>query len=92
MYRDPGVMAVREQAAFIVSDLFTAFKADPSRMPPEWSADLAQASEPRIARRISDYIAGMTDTYAVLAHRTLFEATPELQRSPPSRGLPLAEP
>lgn len=92
MYRDPSVMAVREQAASIVSDLFTALKADPSRMPPEWSADLAQASEPRIARRIADYIAGMTDTYAVLAHRKLFEATPELERSPPSRGLPLAEP
>ncbi|WP_449410973.1 deoxyguanosinetriphosphate triphosphohydrolase [Methylobacterium komagatae] len=92
MYRDASVVAVREKASAIVTDLFTAFKADPSRMPPEWSADLAGASEPRIARRIADYIAGMTDTYAVLAHRKLFDATPELQPSPPSRGLPLAEP
>ncbi len=92
MYRDASVVAVREKAAAIVTDLFTAFKADPSRMPPEWSADLAGASEPRIARRIADYIAGMTDTYAVLAHRKLFDATPELLPSPPSRGLPWRSP
>ena len=91
MYRDPGVMAVREKASAIVADLFTAFMADPRRMPEEWGADLRGAAEPRIARRISDYIAGMTDTYAVLAHRKLFEVTPELMPSPPSRGLPLAE-
>jgi dGTPase len=60
-------------------------------MPEEWSQGLSGASESRIARRIADYIAGMTDTYAVLAHRTLFEVTPELQRSPPSRGLPLTD-
>jgi dGTPase len=91
MYRDPAVMAVREKASAIVTDLFTVFMDDPRRMPEEWSANLAGASEARIARRISDYIAGMTDTYAVLAHRKLFPVTPELQPSPPSRGLPLAE-
>jgi dGTPase len=61
-------------------------------MPEEWSQGLSGASETRIARRIADYIAGMTDTYAVLAHRKLFDVTPELQRSPPSRGLPLTDP
>ncbi|GJE37215.1 deoxyguanosinetriphosphate triphosphohydrolase [Methylobacterium persicinum] len=91
MYRDAGVVAVREKAAAIVSDLFTAFQADPTRMPEEWSAGLSGAPEARIARRIADYIAGMTDTYAVLAHRKLYDVTPELQPSPPSRGLPLAE-
>lgn len=92
MYRDAGVVAVREKAAAIVSDLFAAFQADPRRMPEEWSADLAGAPEARIARRIADYIAGMTDTYAVLAHRKLYDTTPELQPAPPGRGLPLAEP
>jgi len=91
MYRDAGVVAVREKAAAIVSDLFTAFQADPTRMPEEWSAGLSGAPEARIARRIADYIAGMTDTYAVLAHRKLYDVTTELQPSPPSRGLPLAE-
>ncbi|MFD6316573.1 deoxyguanosinetriphosphate triphosphohydrolase [Methylorubrum thiocyanatum] len=92
MYRHPEVMAVRAKAAAIVDDLFSAFRADPARMPAEWSEGLENASEARIARRIADYIAGMTDTYAVLEHGKLFAATPNLHWSPPSRGLPLTEP
>ncbi|WP_336488837.1 deoxyguanosinetriphosphate triphosphohydrolase [Methylobacterium nigriterrae] len=92
MYRHPGVMAVRAHAAEIVVDLFSAFAEDPARMPEEWSADLAGAGEGRTRRRIADYIAGMTDTYAVLAHRRLFPTTPDLHWNPESRGLPLAEP
>jgi dGTPase len=92
MYRHPGVVAVRRKADAIVNDLFAAFTADPSRMPEEWSAGLADTSEARRARRVADYIAGMTDTYAVLAHRKLYEATPDLHWELPSRGLPLAEP
>ncbi|KAB1074240.1 deoxyguanosinetriphosphate triphosphohydrolase [Methylobacterium planeticum] len=92
MYRHPGVMAVRAHAAEIVADLYSAFTADPARMPEEWSAGLEGAGEGRVARRIADYIAGMTDTYAVLAHRRLFPTTPDLHWSPESRGLPLAEP
>ena len=92
MYRHPGVMAVRAKANTIVAELFAAFRADPARMPEEWSAGLAGASEAKVARRIADYIAGMTDTYAVLAHRRLHASTPDLHWTPPSRGLPLAEP
>ncbi|HEX8415979.1 MAG TPA: deoxyguanosinetriphosphate triphosphohydrolase [Methylobacterium sp.] len=92
MYRHPGVMAVRAKANAIVADLFSAFTAKPFAMPPEWQLGLEGADEGRIARRIADYIAGMTDTYAVLAHRGLFATTPDLHWSPGSRGLPLAEP
>ncbi|MEG9526156.1 MAG: deoxyguanosinetriphosphate triphosphohydrolase [Hyphomicrobiales bacterium] len=92
MYRHPGVVAVRTKADAIVRDLFTAFTADPSRMPEEWSTGLVGAGEARIARRVADYIAGMTDTYAVLAHRKLYDLTPDLHWELPSRGLPLAEP
>ncbi|SFL23662.1 deoxyguanosinetriphosphate triphosphohydrolase [Methylorubrum salsuginis] len=92
MYRHPGVMAVRAKANVIVADLFSAFRADPTRMPPEWSEGLSGASESRLARRVADYIAGMTDTYAVLEHGRLFSETPDLHWSPPSRGLPLTEP
>ena len=92
MYRHPGVMAVRAKANAIVAELFAAFRADPARMPEEWSAGLDRASEAKTARRIADYIAGMTDTYAVLAHRRLYARTPDLHWTPPSRGLPLAEP
>ncbi|MHC2108091.1 MULTISPECIES: deoxyguanosinetriphosphate triphosphohydrolase [unclassified Methylobacterium] len=92
MYRHPGVVAVRKKADAIVNDLFAAFTMAPARMPEEWSAGLADAPEGRIARRVADYIAGMTDTYAVLAHRKLFPTTPDLYWELPSRGLPLAEP
>ncbi|MBE7201407.1 MAG: deoxyguanosinetriphosphate triphosphohydrolase [Parafilimonas terrae] len=92
MYRHPGVVAVRKKADAIVRDLFAAFTADPSRMPEEWSTGLEGASPARIARRVADYIAGMTDTYAVLAHRKLYTVTPDLHWELPSRGLPLAEP
>ncbi|GJE59155.1 Deoxyguanosinetriphosphate triphosphohydrolase-like protein [Methylobacterium trifolii] len=92
MYRHPGVMAVRAKANRIVAELFACFSADPSLMPEEWSAGLERAPEGRVARRIADYIAGMTDTYAVLAHRRFHATTPDLHWAPPSRGLPLAEP
>ena len=92
MYRHPEVMAVRAGANAIVADLFAAFRADPLRMPDEWSEGLGSADEDRVARRIADYIAGMTDTYAVLAHRRLYPTTPDLYWSPESRGLPLTEP
>ena len=91
MYRHPGVLAVRAQADVIVADLFGAFTRDPATMPEEWRAGLDGAGRDRIARRVADYIAGMTDTYAVLAHKRLFPTTPDLHWSPESRGLPLTE-
>ena len=53
----------------------------PSRrlMPEEWQADLPRDDEPRLARRVADYIAGMTDRYAILEHRRLFDVTPDLR-------------
>nr|USU31802.1 deoxyguanosinetriphosphate triphosphohydrolase [Methylobacterium sp. OTU13CASTA1] len=92
MYRHPGVLAVRAKADIIVADLFSRFTAEPRAMPEEWSDGLEGASAGRVARRVADYIAGMTDTYAVLAHKRLFTATPDLHWSPESKGLPLAEP
>lgn len=92
MYRHPGVMAVRAKANTIVADLFSTLREDPRRMPPEWVEGLETADDGRIARRVADYIAGMTDTYAVLEHKRLFSTTPDLHWRPPSRGLPLAEP
>ena len=48
-------------------------------MPEEWRLGLERADEPRVARRVADYIAGMTDNYAVDEHRRLFPTTPELR-------------
>src|SRR4051812_45125108 len=83
MYRHPRVMRVRAEADRIVHDLFERLTAQPGVMPDEWRAGLADADlgapgEARIARRVADYIAGMTDGYAVQEHRRLFSATPDL--------------
>jgi dGTPase len=78
MYRHPDLMRVRRQADEIVRDLFRRFMTEPTAMPDEWRADLP-SDEPRLARRVADYIAGMTDRYAVLEHRRLFETTPDLR-------------
>jgi dGTPase len=79
MYRHPHVMAVREQADSIVNDLFARFMREPEAMPVEWQDDLPREDEGRLARRVADYIAGMTDSYAVLEHRRLFDVTPDLR-------------
>ena len=78
MYRHPEVMRVRAQAERIVRDLFRRFMDEPRAMPAEWQANLPD-DEPRLARRVADYIAGMTDRYAVLEHQRLFETTPDLR-------------
>ena len=64
-------MRVREQADVIVRDLFRRFTADPGAMPQEWRAGLERADEARVARRVADYIAGMTDRYALDEHARL---------------------
>jgi dGTPase len=79
MYRHPEVMRVRAQADAVLRDLFRRFKAEPELMPEEWRADLSGDDEPRLARRVADYIAGMTDRYAILEHRRLFDVTPDLR-------------
>jgi dGTPase len=56
------------KARRVVADLFGAFLADPRLLPPEFQAR-AQENTPRA---IADYIAGMTDRYAILEHRRLF--------------------
>lgn len=79
MYRHPRVGVIRAKAAGVVRDLFGRFLAEPEAMPAEWAAGCAGLDEARRARRISDYIAGMTDWYALDEHTRLFDATPTLR-------------
>ncbi len=72
MYRHPKVMGVWEQARAAISRLFPAFYETPALMPPEWAAQAeARCGEER-ARVVADYIAGMTDRYALGECRRLF--------------------
>jgi dGTPase len=78
LYRHPEVMRVRAEAEQMVKDLFDAYYADPRAMPEGWREGLDRA-EPRIrARSVADFLAGMTDTYALKEHRRLFDRTPDL--------------
>jgi len=79
MYRHPRIAPIRADAAQVVRELFERFSADPAAMPEEWAAGCDPLDEHRRARRIADYIAGMTDWYALDEHRRLFDATPSLR-------------
>jgi dGTPase len=71
VYRDDGVMRMRAEADGMLRDLFARFFAAPDLMPAEWGEGLDGADEARRARRIADYIAGMTDRYAAAEHARL---------------------
>jgi dGTPase len=79
MYRHPRIGVIRKEAADIVRDLFVRFKAQPQAMSSEWAAGCEELDEARLSRRTADYIAGMTDSYALDEHRRLFDATPSLR-------------
>ncbi|MCO5145782.1 MAG: deoxyguanosinetriphosphate triphosphohydrolase [Aquamicrobium sp.] len=78
LYRHPDVMAVREGADQIVHDLFTRYFERPADMPEGHGHEPELAGEAPRARYVADFIAGMTDTYAIKEHRRLFDRTPEL--------------
>jgi dGTPase len=66
LYQHFQVLRMTSKAQRIVSDLFTAFISDPRMLPPQFQSDEEQS------RRVADYIAGMTDRYAMKEHRRLF--------------------
>ena len=74
MYRHIKVNRARIQAKRIVKSLFDLFFSEPVSLPPEWRARYEGASKARLARVVCDYIAGMTDRYAIREHRRLFGA------------------
>jgi dGTPase len=72
VYRDETVMRQVRLAEAMIADLFESFFSDPARMPDEWGEHLDPADPFPTARRVSDYIAGMTDRYAIAEHQRLF--------------------
>ncbi len=79
MYRSFDVMNPVKASQQILGDLFDAFFHDSAAMPEggEWS--LKDLNDAQRAERIADYLAGMTDRYAVAEHMRLFDRTPELR-------------
>jgi len=76
MYRHTRVMDVMGQAQDVLRDLFAHYTAHPSDLPDEWRSD---AKGDESARRIGDFIAGMTDRYALAEHARFFKNTPDLR-------------
>ncbi len=72
MYRHPRVVASMKAAQGVVTDLFEAFSSDPTRLPPDWAAASGQAGDALTASVVRDYIAGMTDRYALREHARVF--------------------
>ena len=73
MYRYFRVNRTRSHARRVLRELFQLFLAEPDILPPEWSARLHVATdEPGKAQVVCDYIAGMTDRFAMEEHRKLF--------------------
>jgi dGTPase len=77
VYRHPRVVEKTRRAETIVTDLFVRYLGDPSALPESWRPDGGDAEAAR-ARQIVDFVAGMTDRYAVAEHRRLFDETPDL--------------
>ncbi|GKY87558.1 deoxyguanosinetriphosphate triphosphohydrolase [Sinisalibacter aestuarii] len=72
MYRAPSVVAMREQVTRVVEELFPLFMNDTALLPEDWREDVARAqSETELARIVGDYIAGMTDRFALETHKRL---------------------
>lgn len=72
MYRAPSVVAMRAQVTGVVRDLFPLFMTEPRHLPVEWRRDVdAAQSETELARIVADYVAGMTDRFAIQEHARL---------------------
>jgi dGTPase len=69
LYRHYRVVRMSEKARRVVRDLFNAFVAEPRLLPPEFQARAGQ--DPY--RAVCDYVAGMTDRYAILEHRRIYD-------------------
>ncbi len=76
LYYHPEQNATAARAQEVTAELFAAYRADPGLLGAGWGAAIP-ASEPARSRHIADYIAGMTDRFAIRAYAAIFGAAPE---------------
>ena len=76
LYYHPEQIATAARAQEVTAELFAAYRADPGLLGAGWGAAIP-ASEPARSRHIADYIAGMTDRFAIRAYAAIFGAAPE---------------
>ena len=78
MYRHARVMRIMTHAEDRLRELFACYLERPHELPAEWRPAAADDVAVR-ARQIADFIAGMTDRFALMEHARLFDSTPELR-------------
>lgn len=76
LYYHPEQMATAERVKMVVAELFAAYSQEPVLMDEEWIDGLPK-HEPERSRHIADYIAGMTDRFAISRYEEIFDRTPE---------------
>ena len=73
MYRHYRVNRMTSKARRVVADLFTLYVDEPECLPAEWRIGAEQRDRTLRARHVADYIAGMTDRFALDEHRRLYD-------------------
>jgi len=77
MYRAPAVVKMRHYVTQVVHDLFPLFMREPHLLPKQWRKDVEDAPDQQaLARIVVDYIAGMTDRFALQEHNRLLGSDP----------------
>ena len=79
MYRHKRVVQVMGEAEQILFDLFARYQKEPRDLPSEWLLGAESENEAERARRIGNFIAGMTDRFALTEHQRIFDSTPDLR-------------
>jgi len=75
MYRHYKVNRMSSKARRVVMDLFNLYLVEPDCLPTEWQLELQNSTSSERARRVSDFIAGMTDRFALMEHKRLFDTS-----------------
>ncbi|HZY58664.1 MAG TPA: deoxyguanosinetriphosphate triphosphohydrolase [Candidatus Binataceae bacterium] len=78
LYRHHRVLRMTQKAGRVLTQLFNAYMAEPAQIPPH-IAQRMETEGDSTARVIADYIAGMTDRFAIHEHARIFDVTPELR-------------
>jgi len=76
LYHHPEQLATAERARAVTAELFAAYSQEPRYLDEDWYARLPE-HEPQRSRHIADFIAGMTDRFAISRHAQIYGRTPE---------------
>ncbi len=79
MYRQDRVIRIMSDAERVIRELFGRYMEQPQALPADWAREVEPRTGAARARLIADFIAGMTDRFALAEHARLFDSTPELR-------------